>query len=248
MINEEENPLTEEKAGFSRVSMALTDDNKDNVDAAIVGSQPKVEERLYANKFKSTEDLEKSYLELQAKLSSNEKSIPEEPKDGPQGMDYEKTFNEAFKSYEDTGEVSNETIEKFTKMGIPKEVVDNYVANFNATQELNKIDILNTVGGQNAFDEISNWAVLNLKEAEINGFNKIIDSGDIDQIKLTLGNLKARMGSSRFVTPDVKGGYSSEGSFESKGSMLDAINDKRYATDSAYRASVQMKIARSSKL
>ena len=249
--NNEETQLTETKAGFSRVSMEGEDSNSDQLDKALVDAPP---EKLYASKFKSTEDLEKAYVELQKSYSKGERSTEEEKpaatkKEGPKGQEanLENTFNTAFQEYETTGEVSDEARQAFVDMGIPESVVDNYIANAQASQVLQKNDVLDSVGGQEAFDEISNWSVLNLKQDEIDGFNAIIDSGDINQIKLTLGNLKARMGSSKFVTPDVKGGHS-EGSFESKGAMVAAMNDKRYSTDSAYRNQVQRKLARSSNL
>ena len=245
--NNEETQLTETKEGFSRVSMTQEDQGADQLDKALIDP---VEPKLLANKFKSSEELEKAYIELQSKFSKGEKASPESVKeDGPKGQEanLENTFNTAFQEYETTGEVSDEAKQAFVDMGIPESVVDNYIANAQASQILQKNDVLDSVGGQQAFDEISNWSVLNLKQDEIDGFNAIIESGDINQIKLTLGNLKARMGSSKFVTPDVKGGHS-EGSFESKGAMVAAMNDKRYSTDSAYRNQVQRKLARSSNL
>ena len=244
--NKEETQLIETKEGFSRVSMEQDDSNSDQLDKALVDAP---EPKLLANKFKSSEELEKAYIELQSKFSKGEKAPEAVKEDGPKGQEanLKNTFNTAFQEYETTGEVSDEAKQAFVDMGIPESVVDNYIANAQASQILQKNDVLDSVGGQQAFDEISNWSVLNLKQDEIDGFNAIIESGDINQIKLTLGNLKARMGSSKFVTPDVKGGHS-EGSFESKGAMVAAMNDKRYSTDSAYRNQVQRKLARSSNL
>jgi|TARA_R100001530_G_scaffold64158_1_gene46119 hypothetical protein len=216
------------------------------VDQNVVQNQ---KEALLAGKFKNAEDLEKAYTELSKKLGTNEKNTdtktsPEES----QTLD-SNVFSKATSEWETTGQITQETLTSLTEAGIPEEVVNQYIANANAQEELKRADILESIGGQNEFDKMSNWAQNNLPKDEIEGFNNVISTGDIGQIKLVLGALRSRMGAKTFIQPDGNStSQGDRGAFKSKAEMTTAVNDPRYSKDTAYRNEVARKIMMSKNL
>ena len=225
----------------------------DNLNTNPDVDQNRVEEeksKFYAGKFKSAEDLEKAYTELSKKLGNSNDTTTETKAEAETEQTIDSTiFSKATTEWEETGEISKDSFDAFSKAGIPEDVVNQYLANANAQQELQKSEILETIGGQNEFNKMSNWAQSNLPKDEIDGFNSIISTGDIGQIKLVLGTLKSRMGQTTFVQPDSNNNSRSDrGAYQSKAEMTAAINDSRYDKDTAYRNNVARRIMSSKNL
>lgn len=201
------------------------------------------QEQLLAGKYKSVQELEKAYGELQQKLGQTNEEAPQPEQQTAETAD-DNLYNKAYDEWSETGQVTEATIDSLVKSGIPREYVNQFIKQANAEQELMQQQIINDIGGQAEFERINTWAVNNLKPAEIESFNNIVDTGDIDQIKFAYESLKARSGN-KFIQGDATNTQAETGGFSTKSDMISAISDKRYQSDAIYRRQVEERIMRS---
>ena len=200
-------------------------------------------------KFESGEALAKSYAELEKKMSSEQttEATPQEAKQQAEeatGLSLDKYYQE----YADSQELSEASYAELEKTGLSKDLVDSYIAGQNALAERQSTDMFNEVGGKTNYDSMINWASENLSETEINAFNKVMDAGNEDEMKLAISGMNSRYRSSNPLEPKlVKGEAPSTAGdvFKSTYEVAQAINDKRYTHDTAYRKSVEEKLKRS---
>ena len=101
----------------------LTPDEQDSL--AVGESISEKEEQVYAGKYKSAEDLEKAYIELQKKLGSNGEEVEEDTEQASaeeestetqlsDGASLIASANDEY--YKNDGKLSEETLEKFSSM------------------------------------------------------------------------------------------------------------------------------------
>ena len=146
--------------------------------------------------------------------------------------------------------------------GVPQQVVENYVngAQGEASEgegltEADASALMDSVGGQDAFNALSGWAKSNLSAEELRSYNAVVDSGNKEAISWALKAMQARQGSNdAVVEPQLYGGGSPTDTtvrFESEQQVLDAMNKRNdrgqrlYDFDEAYRNKVQMILAAS---
>ena len=197
-------------------------------------------------KFKSAEDLAKAYSELEKKQSEPVEQPAEdatyENETTPQPMD--KFYTE----YQEQGGLSEKSYEELGKMGLNKELVDGYIAGQEAIANTEVQQIHNLVGGQENYTKVIDFAKTNLSEAEQNAFNETLETGSIEQVKFAVQAIASRAGVNSEQPQSMINGDTIETSsdtFESSAQVIEAMNDKRYQTDPAYRKKVEDKIARS---
>jgi hypothetical protein len=145
---------------------------------------------------------------------------------------------------------------------VSEQVVENYVSNARAEgsaegglSEADAASLMDSVGGQDSFNALSNWAKSNLSQDELANYNAVVDSGNKDAISWALKAMVARQGSSdAVVEPQLYGGGTptdTAARFESEQQVLDAMNKRNdrgqrmYDVDEAYRNKVQMILASS---
>jgi hypothetical protein len=237
-------------------SEILTDEEADSLE---VGEQlVEQQEQLLAGKYKNAEDLESAYIELQKKLGSNddEEGEEDEGEDEGEGVD-EEVSDEApaisliqeasTEYYANDGELSPETIQKFSSMS-SQDLVNAYIEiqrnNPDAqvqTAELsdaNINDVQNSVGGEQAYDQLTNWAAQNLPDQEIDAFDNLIDSGNVAAIKMGLTALQSKYNEANGYEGRMLQGKKPSTSgqvFRSQAELIQAMSDPRYETDPAYR-------------
>lgn len=227
---------------------------------------------LIAGKFKSQEDLVKAYEELQRKLGNTEASDEEseEEVESPEERveeeiaeeEVEEAVKEAYdymnelgKEYQNVSDLPPEAFEKLQEMD-SKDLVKAYLKYSSETQaaalqqgQVN--EIMQTVGGQEAYQEIVSWASTNLPESEVAEFNAVTQTNNPVAIKFAVQALKARYdGAVGYEAPLVTGrkAASQAKGFRSQAELARAIADPRYSTDPAYRQDVEAKLARSGDL
>jgi len=209
-------------------------------------------------KFKSAEDLSKAYSELEKQFSNNKSKaepVKEEvkkdgleiPKNAPvTGFDMTKFADE----YTDKGELSENSYTELAKQGLDKSLVNEYIRGQKAIAETQTSKVYETVGGQQKYGELIDWASKNLNEGEQTAFNDLTASGSIDQVKLAVQGLMTRAGMSKQEQQqEMIQGEVNNTSVESFGSVkqvTDAMNDPRYEKDPAYRNEVDKKLGNSS--
>ena len=146
--------------------------------------------------------------------------------------------------------LTDETYESVAKSGIPREVVDSYIAGQEELATSQRTTMFNSVGGEETYNTMMEWASTNLNASEVDAYNKTMNSGNIDQIQMSVHGLKARYQAVNGSDPKLISGDTASanagGRFESVAQLTEAMRDPRYAKDSAFRNSVQNKLSNSS--
>lgn len=125
--------------------------------------------------------------------------------------------------WEANGEFSKESYEAFEKIGISKEMVDDYVntkrtANQAVAEQLTNT-LANDVGGKENLKQTIEWAANNISKEEKEAYNKAIDSQDPMIIRMFLKDFNRRMIEVNGQEPNLiegKDGSGSEGVFRSR--------------------------------
>ena len=229
------------------------------------------EHSQYAGKFKSAEDLEKAYLELQKKLGqkeTDESSSTDENESDDEGDTAEEEtpvakrvsfLKEASDEYySNDNQLKPETIEKLKEMP-SEELIEAYlelqknnpVAQSQPLSDDAAKSIVDSVGGQDAYNDTLVWAADNLKPEEVAAYDNVVNSGNKDAIFFAVQALNQRYRDSvGFEGQQVSGKApkSSVKGFRSNAELATAISDRRYRTDPAYRFDVEQKLAASGDL
>jgi hypothetical protein len=232
------------------------------------------EHSQYAGKFKSAEDLEKAYLELQKKLGQKETddSSPtdeNESDDGDAGDDSQNDESPVTKRvsflkeaseeyYSNDNQLKPETIEKLKEMP-SEELIEAYlqlqkenpVTQQQTLSEDAAKNIVASVGGQDAYNDTLAWAADNLKPEEVAAYDNVVNSGNKDAIFFAVQALNQRYKDSVGFEGQQISGKAPKATvkgFRSNAELAAAIGDRRYRTDPAYRYDVEQKLAGSGDL
>ena len=227
---------------------------------------------LIGGKFKTQDDLLKAYEELQRKLSGGEEESPEEGEEAPaeepveakeEEVEVEETpvsetvkyMHDLSKEVGEDGTLPEEAIERLSSMDT-KDLIAAYMQ-YNSQAQQAQIAgselqaIRDSVGGDAAYGEMVQWAASNLSETEIADFNAVTNTNNPAAIRFAVSSLNARWKEGvGYEAPLVTGRKSGGGekAFRSHAELSRAIADPRYASDPAYRADVEAKLARSTDL
>lgn len=229
----------------------------------------------YAGKYKSAEDLEKAYLELQRKLGekSQEESPTEEPQEGEEGASEEEEVEESPEEVDEVVEVLQKANEEFySEKGLSKETIEElskldsrtlvekwaeYVQSQQEQVQQSTLDqaavdrVMKAVGGTDTYNQILGWAAENLSPDEVSAYDEVMNSGNADAIYWAALGLKARFADSVGYEGSTYTGArapKAEPGFRSQAELARAIADPRYRDDPAYRLDVEAKLARSGDL
>ena len=255
--------------------VSLTAEEQDSLQ---VGEQIQEQpEQLFAGKYKSAEELEKAYGELQKKLGEKGDEDSEEAGDSEpveSEEDSEETeetsqpsaaaelITSASNEFNEKGELTAETIAKFSSMS-SQELVEAYMQVQGqlpqASQEAEVADIStavvnevkNAAGGETAYNNMVQWAGENLAQTSIEAFDNIINSGSVEAIKLAVSGLKAQYENSNGYEGTMltgKAPTNTKDVYRSQAELVAAMSDRRYDNDPAYRQDVIAKLERSDNL
>ena len=234
----------------------------------------------FAGKYKSAEELEKAYLELQKKLGEpkqdqpsyedTDESTSEEPVEADEETPDEEVpeevseltqlLTDASKEFsENSSKLSNETIEKLSKLD-SRTLVETW-ANYIAQQEQQATQaaitqqeadrVMKAVGGEKEYQSMIAWASENLSPAEVAAYDNVVNNGSADAVYWAAMGLKAKYSDAvGYEGKQVSGKRprSSEPGFRSHSELARAIRDPRYRDDPAYRRDVEDKLSRSGDL
>ena len=223
---------------------------------------------LIGGKFKSQDDLLKAYNELQKKLSNpaegedeevEEEAAPEAPEEPKEIDENVRTFVDISQRFESEGGLSEEDVATLSKMD-SKTLIETYFkyhavqsnkAQATAATQAEFKTIRDSVGGDEAYGEMIQWAGSNLNEAEIDQFNAVVGTNNPAAIKYAVESLANRWkGAEGYEAPLVTGrsAPAKAKGFRSQAELARAISDPRYSSDPAYRQDVEEKLARSGDL
>lgn len=108
--------------------------------------------------------------------------------------------------------------------------------------------IMESIGGQENFQAVQSWARENLDAAELEAYNREVNSGDYYRARNALQSLYYAYQDNAGYEPELIGGKLSASSsdvFRSSQEVMAAMSDPRYLQDPAYTQDVQDKLIRS---
>tara|TARA_R110002050_G_scaffold283094_1_gene431293 strand:- start:1295 stop:2044 length:750 start_codon:yes stop_codon:yes gene_type:complete len=212
------------------------------------------EEALLAGKFKDAEDLERAYIELQSKLGKPQEEQQEEqaPEEEEVSEETENFLNQLWEESQ-TNEYSEDTVNRLRTMN-PAELAKMYLEERNSKPTAPSIDeksassLRETVGGDNAYTNMINWARDNLNDKESEMYNSVMESGNPNSMFFAIQALNARYTNSTGFEGEMitgKGTSQTVDNYKSQAEVVRAMSDERYDVDPAYRAQVAQKLERS---
>lgn len=151
-------------------------------------------------------------------------------------------------AFVETGKIDDVVYEKLSKVGISKDVVDEFVQYRVGQADRVKSEMFQPYGGEEAVVKMTEWAGENWTEAQAKAFNEAANSADRGKIELALKGLKADFDKKNGVRPSLLQGKTvpaTNGAFSSMAELMTAQRDPRYTTDPAYRDAVMAKLSRS---
>ena len=228
------------------------------------------ENGLILGKFKSVEDLAASYKELEGKLgqvSEEDQATEETEEQTEEEFNAEEYYGDGLASvleevgidaqditqrFTDTGEISEDDYSKLGEAGFSRQVVDTYLDGLRGMGEGDEIpsqqiqNIKDSVGGDQAYEQMADWCQQNLSEQEIKAFDKITETADAPVIQLAVEGLYTRYQNAMGVEPDLVTGRpaaSGPNPYRSTAEVVAAMSDKRYGKDVSYTEDVQNRLA-----
>ena len=229
----------------------------DELDSLEVGERlAEQENQLLAGKYRSAEELERGYLELQKRLGGNQEEVEQEQPTEEAEQAEEETneepdlYDSIMESYR-TGEWDPELVGKVESMS-PVDVANMFLEKGTAqTVQATSDDIEQiqaSVGGTEEYQSMIQWASENLSEQEVGMYDTVMDRGDPLAMFFAVQALNARYQDAVGYDGELLTGQSPRNTsdvFRSQAELVAAMSDPRYDKDPAYRADVADKLDRS---
>lgn len=218
--------------------------NADEQESLAIGEEMQQEqETLLAGKYKSTEDLESAYIELQKKLGDSQKSEPEQQEATDQQAQPEGNFLDTLWK-EAQSEYTQDTLKQLEGMSsrdLAQMHLEYRSQNNSEPREFTQdtIDKLQgVVGGAENYSNMVEWAGSNLSEQEVSMFDQVMEAGNPNAAYFAISSLAQRYQDSigfdgKMLTG--KAASSKSKGFKSQAELVSAMSDPRYDTDPAYR-------------
>ena len=181
--------------------------------------------------------------------------------------DYGETLSNLFKEknvdpysiadhfYKNNGQITQEMHDQLTGAGIAKEAVDAYLSgraqDMGMNSQIAQTDInsiYESVGGEQKYKALMNWAGQNLSQDSINSFDHLVNTGDANSIQLAVTGLVAQYQNDNGYEGRMLTGKAAKTNtdvYQSQAQLVEAMADPRYDNDPAYREAVREKLDRS---
>lgn len=202
-----------------------------------------------------TDGLAKSYAELEKRFSAEKPKSEDDTSltigktDDEANAEIAAPLTAAFQAfasaYDTNGEVSDTEIAAIVKLGVPENIVANYVAGLEALGREGQRNAADAAGGQEKLSEALTWGKANLSKADAEVYDNIIKSGHIAQGVQWLMDRYNNANPSEGTFVQTTAGAGAHDVFRSKAEMIAQMNDPRYPRDAAFRQDVADKVARS---
>ena len=147
------------------------------------------------------------------------------------------------------GVLSEETLTALEGGGIPRVMVDQFIAGQQAIADRGRTEIVSITGGEEGYGKLMTWASKSLDAPAIAAYNAAVNGSDMDATRLAVTGLKARMEASEGLEPSLvtADGTASADGYANVGELKAAMKDPRYnepgSVGAAYRKSVENKLA-----
>tara|TARA_X000001036_G_scaffold413399_1_gene427636 strand:+ start:27 stop:821 length:795 start_codon:yes stop_codon:yes gene_type:complete len=252
--HEEVAPDAEAQASHEAEMVKVADELEAN-------NNPDAEQRpdWLPEKFKDAEQMAEAYAHLEKKLGGDEPAEQAQPEEITQqaeasdvkeavenaGVDFDSLQNE----YNEQGGLTEASMAKLEEAGFSQDLVDSWIQGQEALANNYQSSVYESVGGEEAYGQMIDWAGDNLSQAEAAAFDRAVSSGDLDVVKLAVAGLRSQYqaaeGSAPTLVSESQSASSTGGVFNSWAEVTQAMSDARYQSDKAYRQQVSAKIGRS---
>lgn len=223
------------------------------------------EERLYAGKYKSAEELEKGYQALQSKLgdqasdeASNQAAAVEEAGEAATSIFGEEQMQEWGERVRESGDLTPEDYSAITeKTGFSAEMVRTYVEGLKrqaveatAEQEAALAPYYELAGGKEQYQTVLEWAAQNVKPDQVAQINAELESGNPVRMTTAIQRLVATHQQHTSQTPAQRitgqpGAVGGLQPFRSEQEWLAAQAKANASGDPAQMADVQARLRQS---
>ena len=226
----------------STEDVAVTDTQKGGEENADKADEQKTADDVKDAADDTDEETGSTEEALNKEVEKHDKSVKEiSDKLSAKGIDFEAVKAEFDKNLE----LSDDTYSSLEKAGYPKNAVDLIISGMQATAEKFVNAVHTHAGGKEKFEAIQSF-VKAQGDKEVAAFNRVMQCKDIGQINMFVDGIKAQMSLKHGTNNNIilGGNTSSAGTdaFRSTGEIVAAMADRRYQTDSAYRADVQRRV------
>ena len=230
-------------------------------DSLKVGEQmQEAQDNLLAGKYKSPEELEQGYLELQKKLGQQEETAEpaEDTTEETEGEEENLSILDELWQYESNNEEFHEDAVKELKDMDPVDLAKMHIeyrkqveTGETGGKDFSQQDITELkgiVGGEENYTNMIQWAQGALNETEVNMFDAVMAKGDPLAAFFAVRSLAYAYNDSTGFEGEIVQGKAprqSNDQFRSQQEVIEAMSDPRYETDSAYRKDIMSKLERS---
>jgi len=231
--------------------------NSDEKESLAIGEEmSKDQETMLAGKYKNAEELEAAYIELQKKLGDgSSKEEPEAELEESEESEEESSDSSLFDRLweESQGEKFDEKTLDELAQAKPADLAKMYLdyRNSQPTKEISQevaTQLKDSVGGEEQYASMMQWASENMNENEIDMYDSVMESGDMNAAFFAMQALSYKYGDSVGVEGRlVQGKAPTETTkgFKSQAEVVNAMQDPRYDRDPAYRQEIMAKLERS---
>ena len=250
----EGNTLTMESNVETTTLDNLSEDEQDSL--AVGEKMEEAQEQLLAGKYKSAEELEKGYLELQQKLSNKEEPEAEaetETEETAEPNILDRVWDEATSGNDFTPELTEE-LNKMSPQDLANLYLDYRQNNQDAQpasrdfSEENIKELKGIVGGEENYTNMVQWAQKSLNKQEVDMFDAVMERGDPLAAFFAVRSLAYAYNDSIGYDGNMVQGKAprqSNDQFRSQQEVVRAMGDPRYEEDPAYRKDIMEKLKRS---
>lgn len=226
--------------------------NAEQQDSLRIGEElHQQQQNLLAGKYKSAEELEQGYLELQRKMGQGQ------PDQQVQSNDVGDQLAKAYESYISEKNFDASAFENVSKEDLIKAFFENSeevpTSNDSEGPDLSQDQVdqmMNSVGGREQYQQMMNWAVQNLPQSDIDAFDAIVDSANPSSIAMAVEAMAKRFTDANGQEGQMIQGRSAQDNigYRSQAELIRDMNDPRYDQDPAYRNDVMVKLSNSPNL
>tara|TARA_R110002072_G_scaffold55493_4_gene144572 strand:+ start:2162 stop:2956 length:795 start_codon:yes stop_codon:yes gene_type:complete len=160
-------------------------------------------------------------------------------------------MNALTQEYTENGSLSENSYKQLEDAGISQEMTNQYIAGQKALGAQIGNDVKNTVGGEENYNGMVEWAKTNYSQDQIIAYDNAVNSGNIELAKMAAKGLQSDYQNTEGVEGKIYGGKQAapEGGhgdvFRSNAEVTTAMKDPRYDSDHAFRQDVRDKLERS---
>ena len=209
--------------------------NSDEQESLQIGEEmAKEQDTMLAGKYKDAQELEAAYLELQKKLGEGGET-PEATEDTEEVEEQAASLFDRLWEESQSDEFNQDTLQELSKAD-PADLAKMYLEYRNnvTNTEISDDDanaLKNTVGGEQQYSQLMQWANENLDSSEIDRFDSVIDSGDVNAAYFAIQALSYKYGDAVGVEGKLVQGKAPTDTFKgyrSQAEVVAAMQDPRY--------------------